>query len=158
MTMNWQGYTNKMLFHSRLLLDAWENAESIAQPAFREASLNALMQAYRSLLAEIMSNYQLTVSALPSMDDAVAAFSHKDEISSELNYIEQLLQQDSWLSSLHKAHLECSRPAQRSVSEQMTIPLTTPGQFNLQEIDSACRVLESLKELVTYNRNFSLEW
>ena len=164
MISNWQGYTNKMLFHSRLLLDAWVDAEDATKPAFREACLNTMVQAYHSLLAEIMTNYQLSVSRLPTMDDAVAAFSHKGERSSELGYIEQLKQQDSWLSSLLKAHQECMQPSQRGSSERGTfersamIPLSNAGQINLQEAESVTKVLESLKELVTYSRNFSLEW
>ncbi|OED42603.1 hypothetical protein ACH42_12060 [Endozoicomonas sp. (ex Bugula neritina AB1)] len=158
MAGNWQGYTNKMLFHSRLLLDAWVDAEIAAKPAFREACLNAMVQAYHSLLAEIMTNYQLSVSQLPTMDDAMTAFNHKGECSSELRYVEQLMQQDSWLSSLVKAHFECMHPAQRINAERSIIPLSPMGLDNLQETESVIKVLESLKELVSYSRNFSLEW
>ena len=158
MTSNWQGYTNKMLFHSRLLLDAWVDAEEVAKPAFREACIKTMVQAYQSLLAEIMTNYQLSVNRLPNMDDALAAFGYKGERSSELSYIEQLMQQDSWLSSLIKAQGECMQPISRATANQMRIPLSQLGQLNLQETDAVVRVLESLKELVTYNRNFSLEW
>ena len=154
MTSNWQGYTNKMLFHSRLLLEAWNEAEDMAKPAFREACLNTMVQAYSSLLAEIMSNYQLPVSRLPDMDEASTAFSHKRESSSELNYIEQLLQQDSWLSALLKAHLESVQP---TPSPTHRIPVGS-GAFNLNDQEQVLQALESLKELVTYSRNFSLEW
>ena len=158
MTNNWQGYTNKMLFHARLLMDAWIDADAVGKPAFREACLNAMALAHRSLLAEIMSNYRLTVTRLPSLDDAVSALSHKGEASSELGYIEQLMQQESWLSSLLKAHQECMSPAQSKNSDRMMIPITPVGHSNLGDAESAGKVLESLKELVTYSRNFSLEW
>lgn len=158
MTNNWQGYTNKMLFHARLLMDAWVDADVVGKPAFREACLNAMALAHRSLLAEIMSNYRLTVTRLPSLDEAVSALSHKGEASSELGYIEQLMQQESWLSSLLKAHQECMRPAQPRNPDRMMIPITPIGHGNLADAESAGKVLESLKELVTYSRNFSLEW
>ena len=159
MTNNWQGYTNKMLFHARLLMDAWIDADVVAKPAFREACLNAMVLAHRSLLAEIMSNYRLTVTRLPSLDEAVSALSHKGEASSELGYIEQLMQQESWLSSLLKAHQECMRPAQAvSHADRMMIPVNLVCHGSLGDAESAGKVLESLKELVIYSRNFSLEW
>lgn len=158
MTSNWQGYTNKRLFHARLLLDSWRDADAVAKPAYRESCLNAMVMAHRSLLAEIMNNYQLLVTELPSLDEAVSALSHKDEASSELGYMEQLIQQDSWLSALLKAYQECMMPQCSQTSERMMIPLTHSGSTNMNDEESAGKVLESLKELVTYSRNFSLEW
>ncbi len=158
MTNNWQGYTNKMLFHSRLLLDAWEEADDLAKPSFREACLNAMVQAYRSLIAEIMTNYRLPVNQLPSLDEAMNSVHYKGEVSSELQYIERLEQQDSWLSALLKNHLECSMPIQRKSLDCNEIPLFSINSVRLDQMEGFLSVLDSLKELVTYSRNFSLEW
>lgn len=155
MTSNWQGHTNKMLFHARLLMDAWTDADAVAKPAFREACLNNMVLAHRSLLAEIMSNHRMSVSRLPSLEEAVAALSHKGESSSELGYIEQLLQQESWLSALLKAHQECMAPQHQ---DRQSIPVAHTGSVRLNDPEAAAKVLDSLKELVTYSRNFSLEW
>ncbi|WP_422462857.1 DUF6586 family protein [Endozoicomonas sp. ALB115] len=158
MTNNWQGYTNKMLFHARLLLDAWEDADDLAKSAFREACLNAMVQAYRSLLAEIMTNYRLPVNQLPSLDEAMNSVHHKGEVSTELQYIERLEQHDSWLSALLKSHQDCAMPIQRKSVERNEIPLFNANSVRFDQSEGFLSVLESLKELVTYSRNFSLEW
>ncbi|MGB1272274.1 MAG: DUF6586 family protein [Endozoicomonas sp.] len=159
MTNNWQGFTNKMLFHSRLLMEAWKEADEVAGPAFREACLGAMVQAYRSLLAEIMTNYRLSVSQPPTLDEAINSIHLKGEVSSELQYIEQLEQHESWLSSLLRSHQECLMPTQRKVLERFSgIPLVSASAMDLELPDSAASILVSLKELVIYSRNFSLEW
>ncbi len=158
MTNNWQGYTNKMLFHSRLLMEAWEDADELAKPAFREACLNAMVQAYQSLLAEIMTSYRLPVNQLPTLDEAINSVHHKGEVSSELQYIERLEQHDSWLSALLKNHQECSMPIQRKGIDRNEIPLFNANSVRLDQPEGFLSVLRFLKELVTYSRNFSLEW
>ena len=158
MTNNWQGYTNKMLFHSRLLMEAWESADDITKPAFREACLNAMVQAYHSLLAEIMINHRLPVTQLPSLDEAMNSVHQKGEVSSELNYIERLEQQDSWLAALLKSHQECSMPIERKGIDRNEIPLFNENSIRYDLPGNLLSALESLKELVTYSRNFSLEW
>lgn len=158
MTNNWQGYTNKMLFHSRLLMEAWEDADDLAKPAFREACLNTMVQAYRSLLAEIMTNYRLPVNQLPSLDEAMNSAHYKGEVSSELQYIERLEQHDTWLSALLKNHQECSMPIQRKGIDRNEIPLFNENTIRLDRPENFLSVLGSLKELVTYSRNYSLEW
>lgn len=158
MANNWQGYTNKRLFHSRLLMEAWEAADDLAKPVFREACLNAMVQAYQSLLAEIMTNYRLPVNQLPSLDEAINSVHQKGELSSELQYIERLEQQDGWLSALLRSHQECSMPIQRKGIDYNEIPLFSVSCVCLNEPEGFRSVLESLKELVDYSRNLSLEW
>lgn len=158
MMNNWQRYTNKKLFHARLLMDAWEEADDVAGPAFREACLNATVQAYWSLLAEIMTNYRLSVNQLPSLDEAVNSARHRGVVSSELQYIERLERSDSWLSALLKEHVECSAPIQHKRVDHNEVPLFSVNSIRLDQTEGFLSVLESLKELVTYSRNFSFEW
>ncbi|MGB0360199.1 MAG: DUF6586 family protein [Endozoicomonas sp.] len=158
MINNWQGYTNKMLFHSRLLIEAWESADEIAKPAFHGACLNAMIQAYHSLLAEIMTNHRLPVMRLPSLTDAINGVHEKGEVSSELNYIEHLGQNDSWLAVLLKSHEECLMPVAQKRVDRNEIPVFNENSIRYDLPGTLLSALESLKELVAYSRNFSLEW
>nr|MDT0253313.1 hypothetical protein [Endozoicomonas sp.] len=67
-------------------------------------------------------------------------------------------QHDSWLSALLKNHQECSMPIQRKSIDRNEIPLFNANTIRLDEPESFLSVLGSLKELVAYSRNFSLEW
>ncbi|WP_175404513.1 hypothetical protein, partial [Endozoicomonas atrinae] len=78
--------------------------------------------------------------------------------STELQYIERLEQHDSWLSALLKSHQDCSMPIQRKSVDRNEIPLFNANSVRFDQSEGFLSVLESLKELVTYSRNFSLEW
>ncbi len=58
MSGQWQRVTNKMLYHARTYLKAWEASEGGEVQVFREASIISLATAYRSLLAEVLESYQ----------------------------------------------------------------------------------------------------
>ena len=105
MKNNWLGYTNKMLFHSRLLIDAFNRASDLEKPAFYEACLNTMVQAYRSLLAEIIANYLPNINQLPTLNEAIRLVNSEKREVNEIQYIERLEGENSWLSALLKSHL-----------------------------------------------------
>ena len=159
MTDNWQRFTNKMLFYSGIQLEAWKNNDVPSAGAFREACINSMILTYQSLLAEILVVYQIQVKRLPDMSDAWGLIQQKQEASSELSYIRQLEQKPGWLLSLKKAHEE-------SLSPDGHLPGHRSRELLLRDVDEcplaravdAEPVLTSLKELVTYSRNYSFEW
>ena len=157
MANNWQGYTNKMLFHSRVLLESWENADELSGSVFREACLAAMVQAYGSLLAEVVSNHRISIDQLPSLEEALQQVKKKGEVSSELDYIERLEQQNTWLSAMLHSAEGCTLVVNEQHRQQQ-IPLLDSTAICYDDPESLTKALESLKELVAYCRNFSLEW
>ncbi len=156
---SWQGYTNKMLFHARVQLDAWDLAEESAGPAFRDACIQSIAAAFRSMLAEVIGHHSQTVEKLPVVEDLVIRLEQIDILSSEAAHLIQLTRTDTWLSSLlaFSASLYLIDASQWSVKSQ-TIPLRESSAIDFMNPDSVRTVLKQMKDLVSFSRNYSLEW
>lgn len=157
---SWQSMTNKMLFYAGIQLKLWKHGHAPSIAAFRDASINSMVLAYQSLLAEILSMYKVQVESLPDMENAWALIKQAKVTSSELSYIRQLEQQaSSWLNMLQAAHSDSLVPSMKAPNDDANqLILRDVENYPLVNASDGERVFILLKELVNYSRNYSLEW
>ena len=159
----WQATTNKKLHYARIQLEAWMLADELEAPAFCEGFVVQVELAWRSLLAELLDSYGITVASLLDFAEARELVESKNESASEFRQLQPIREQ-GWLLQVENAYNGLFLPFQAMVvnEPQGLIPSVRLDQGNnVAELSSASEgrvVLESLKELVGHFRNFNLEW
>lgn len=159
-----------MLCQARGYLKDWEQAGGSGYSNAAVACIQALAQAYQSLLAEVLESCQLPVLVPPRYADQAADLLARagQPCPAELNHIRQLELQADFLCQLssNATAVKGSSPYSQvtsvqqvaSVQKEASIPLTNLEQPDLPTLEMVRQVLHSLSDGVAYARNFSFEW
>lgn len=164
MSSDWSVNTNRRLHFARLQLDAWDQADDLEAPAFRDGFILQLQLAWRSMLAEILGSYGITVATLPDFSQAQELMATKVQSSSELQQVESMLKQ-SWLKQLDDSWLKLFVPYQadsQNTENGDLIQMVSLGDQSLNNTaltpEAGRECINRLKNLVGHFRNFNLEW
>ena len=162
MADQWQSFTNKKLHFARLQLDAWDDADNRVAGSYREAYLFHAVSAYKSLIAEVMEAYGVSVTSLPGLTMAMEQLGKEGRQSSELEQMKNMEAGSDWLPALLAAFAEVSELASvRSVSQDQSqglIAVVNPEDMKIDTVAEGRGVLSCLKKQVEYIRNMNVEY